>query len=332
MGFEHIIGQTDVKRILRETIAGERIGHAYLFYGADGIGRKTVAREFASLIMCTNPTPEGERCGSCEACVLNRTLTNPDYVFVDVPPQKSTIGVDAVRQMQDDMYTAPLYSKKKVYLINHAEKITPEAQNALLKTLEEPPVYVVILLICSNISLMLDTVKSRVTRVDFARYTNAEIAEALREKKISEEELSVICAYADGLIGRAKSYFEDTDADEIRDHLLRYIESTCTGKTRARIEAADYVIKEEARKEFVFFTLMSFYRDIAVSCRYGKRVKLQNVKEHGKIFEIGKKIGFYKAEACLLLLDETWKQIIQNVNYKLAVGNMFIKIQEVFYA
>lgn len=332
MGFEHIIGQKDVKRILREGISGDRVGHAYLFYGADGIGRKTVAREFSELIMCTNPDSKGDRCGRCEACVLNHALTNPDYVFVDIPPKKNTIGVDTIRQIQEDMYTAPLYSRKKVYVINRAEKMTSEAQNALLKTLEEPPSYVVIILICSNISLMLDTVKSRVTRIDFARYTNDEIADALRDKAVSPEELSVICAYADGLIGRAKSYFEDAEADEIRNSLFRLIENICTGRTLARVEAANYVIREESRKEFVFFTLMSFYRDIAMSCRYGKRVPLQNVKESGKIAEIGKKIGFYKAEACLTLLDAAWKQIIQNVNYKLAVGNMFIKIQEVFYA
>lgn len=330
MSFENIVGQKTIIELLEETIAQDRVGHAYLFYGADGIGKATVAEAFAKRLMCTAPEDSG-CCMKCEACVLNKNDTNPDLNIIDVPEGKASIGVKAIRDMQEHVITAPLYSAKKVYIIKHSDKMTVEAQNTLLKTLEEPPSYVVILLLCSNISLMLDTVKSRVNRLDFARYTDAEIQMVLERNMVDVPDDSGVFVYADGLPGRAISYFQDAEINRIRTELIDAIEKLTSGGAAERIRCTKYLSDLKTRKEFVFFTLLSFYRDIAQTARYGKHARLQNRQQAAAIAELARRIGFYKAEDCIAIIDRTWKRLKQNVNYDLAVSNMLIKIQEVLY-
>ena len=330
MSFRNIVGQKNVTEILEESIEHERIGHAYLFCGADGIGKYTVAEAFARAILCTD-LQENAPCMKCEACVLNQSGTNPDFQVIDVPAGKSSIGVKAIREMQEDMITAPLYSARKVYIIRHSDKMTVEAQNTLLKTLEEPPSYEVILLLCSNISLMLDTVKSRVNRLDFSRYTDAEIRRILELNLLDAGDDSGVLVYADGLPGRAIAYFQDGEINNIRAELMGVIETLASGGASGRIKCTKYISDLKDRKEFVFFTLLSFYRDIAQTARYGKYAELQNKQQTAAISALAGNIGFYKAEYCIEMIDRTWKRLKQNVNYDLAVSNMLIKIQEVLY-
>ena len=330
MSFQNIIGQKKVIETLRENAEKDRVGHAYLFCGADGIGKYTVAKAFSRLIQCTAPVG-GEPCGLCEACLLNKSGTNPDRKVIEVPAGRASLGVESIRTLQEDVVTAPLYSRKKVYLIRNSEKMTVEAQNVILKILEEPPAYVVILLLCSNVSLMLDTVKSRVNRIDFARYTEQEIKSALALQLLDPGEDSVVFSYADGIIGRAISYFRDPEINEIRAELMGVIEGLARDGAAFRIKSAKYIARLKEKKEFVFFTLLSFFRDIAQLARYGSTVKLQNKRQASSIAEAAEQIGYYKAEMCLGIIDKTWRRLKQNVNYDLASGNMLIQLQEVLY-
>jgi DNA polymerase-3 subunit delta' len=167
MTFKDLIGQENVKNLLIESIQTGRVGHAYMFCGPEGIGRKTMAKCFAEVLTCNKDGTE--ICGLCEACVLNKSDTNPDIINIRRQEGKATIGVEDVRLVQDEISTAPQFGKYKVIIFENAEKMTVQAQNALLKTLEEPPQYIVLILISSNNSQILDTVKSRSVRIDFKR-------------------------------------------------------------------------------------------------------------------------------------------------------------------
>ena len=326
MSFQDIRGQENIKEILRDSVKSDRISHAYLFCGSEGIGKYTVAQSFAEMIMC--PAQE-KPCGNCKACVLNRNSSNPDLKIIDIPEKKTSIGVEPIRQMQEDVLTAPLYSEKKVYIIRHAEAMSTAAQNVLLKTLEEPPVYVVIILLCSNISLMLDTVKSRVNRLDFARYTDEEIRQALHDRMLDPGDDKVVFSYADGIVGRAISYFQDQEINEVRNKLLDMVSGLHKQSAEFRLSYTAYASRQKDYKDFLFFTLMSFYRDIAMLARYGKYVDIQNPRQLTVLNEAATDIGYYKALNCLDIINKTWMRIRQNTNYELAVGNMFIKLQEV---
>lgn len=328
MSFQNIRGQENIKEILKDSVVSGRVGHAYMFCGSEGIGKFTVARSFANMIMCGDSSC-GDSCDACKACLLNKNDSNPDLKIIDIPEKKTSIGVEPIRQMQEDVLTAPLYSNKKVYIIRHAEALSTAAQNVLLKTLEEPPVYVVIILLCSNISLILDTVKSRVNRLDFARYTDEEIRLALNDRLLDPGDDKVVFSYADGIIGRAISYFQDEEINEVRDKLLEVVSGLHREGAEFRINSTNYASKQKDYKEFLFFTLMSFYRDIAMLARYGKYAELQNPKQMTALNEVAGRVGYYKAVKCLEIINKTWLRIRQNTNYELALGNMFIKLQEV---
>ena len=328
MVFDDIIGQEKVVNILLDTIESGRIGHAYLFVGPDGIGRKSIAKRFSKLIMCMGEDPNrGRMCGKCVSCKLHTSGTNPDYKVISEAIGKNSISIDAIREMQDSMTRAPLYGRKSVYVINHAEKMTPQAQNALLKTLEEPPEYVVLILICSNVNLLLDTVKSRLSRIDFSRNTDSEIERILKDNGITPD--SMICSYADGIPGRALSFSDESDIGSVRKELIDIMTQLGNGGVSVRKKAAKVIDSYSDRKDFVFYTLLSIYRDSMIISRYAKKVKIQNGGYEQELYSLAHRLGFHKSKECIEIIDSTWKSIGRNVNFKLSCELMLINLQEV---
>ncbi len=180
MAFEQIIGNDDIKNLLENTLKKNNVLHSYLFCGIEGIGKFLFAKEFAKGILCMNN--ENAPCGLCKSCIEFETYNNPDFHIIDV--DKDSIKIDQIRIMNEKIFEKPISSKRKVYVINNSEKMTIAAQNSLLKTLEEPPEYATVILICNQENLLLPTVKSRCTRIDFHNLTNEEIEVYLKNNSI----------------------------------------------------------------------------------------------------------------------------------------------------
>lgn len=327
MVFDDITGQIKVKNILLDSFESGRTGHAYLFNGPEGIGRMSLAKRFAALVMCMgNDRERGQLCGKCVSCNLHKNSTNPDLIYITETSGKNTISIETIRDMQEMMTKAPLYGRKSFYVIDNAEKMTLQAQNALLKTLEEPPEYVVLILICSNISLLLDTVKSRLNRIDFTRNTDVEIKKILADNGKQPDDL--ICSYADGIPGRALGFEHDADIVTLRRSLSGLVSELINGGVRARKRAAKLLDDNNEKKEFIFYTLISIYRDIMVLARYGIKVRVQNVGLEEELYKTAGELGYHKAEISLEIVDKTWKSIGRNVNFKLSAELMLINLQE----
>ena len=162
MSFNNIIGNEKIKSYLQEFINNKAISHSYLFSGQDGIGKKLFAREFAKMILCLS---DNKPCNSCSSCIKFDSNNNPD--FLQIEPDGNSIKISQIREMQKNVYEKPILSNKKVFIIDESEKMTEEAQNSLLKTLEEPPEYMVIILISSNENKLLNTIKSRCLKINF---------------------------------------------------------------------------------------------------------------------------------------------------------------------
>ena len=161
--FKNLVGNENNKYILKETITKGNILHSYMFFGNEGIGKKIFALEFAKMILCENQ--KNSPCEKCKSCIEFDSNNNPDFFFIE--PDGNSIKIDQIRNMQKGMLEKPIISSKKVYIINNAETMTKESQNCLLKTLEEPQEYVVIILIVSDENSMLSTIKSRCTKIFF---------------------------------------------------------------------------------------------------------------------------------------------------------------------
>ena len=171
MAFEGIIGNNKIKQLLETSISTKKILHSYLFSGKEGIGKKLFAQEFAKYILC-----EDDR-----QIVQFEEGNHPDYTMIS--PDGNSIKIEQIRMLQTKIAEKPIESTKKVYVIDDAETMTKEAQNALLKTLEEPPEYGTIILICSNENMLLSTIKSRCTKISFCGLQKEELRNYIEEDR-----------------------------------------------------------------------------------------------------------------------------------------------------
>ena len=142
MSFNNIIGNNNVKKILTKSLNNNTVLHSYMFIGQQGIGKSLLAKQFAKMILCQNY--DLEECNNCKSCVEFDGGNNPDFIYIE--PDGKVIKIEQIREMQNKVVEKPVNSGKKVYIINDADLMTKEAQNCLLKTLEEPPEYIVIIL------------------------------------------------------------------------------------------------------------------------------------------------------------------------------------------
>lgn len=172
--FEKIIGNPEIKAYLQNTIKSKKIANSYMFIGNRGIGKKLFAREYAKNMMCLE---NGECNDKCNSCIKFNAGSNPDYY--ELTPENQKIKIDNIRQLQEKIAEKPIISNKKIYVIDDADLMTEESQNCLLKTLEEPPKYSTIILIVSNESKILPTIKSRCIKVNFNRLTESELKQYL---------------------------------------------------------------------------------------------------------------------------------------------------------
>ncbi len=178
--FDNIIGNNRNKQILKDIIENNNISHSYIFSGSSGIGKFLFAKEFAKAILCMNDTIRP--CNSCKSCISFENGNNMDIIVID--EQEETIKTDTIKELTKNILEKPIQSSKKVYIINNSENMTKEAQNSLLKTLEEPPEYAIIILVTSNENLLLNTIKSRCIKVFFENLSDSEIKQYFNRNSI----------------------------------------------------------------------------------------------------------------------------------------------------
>ena len=328
--FETLLGQEYVKRTLTDALATGRVGHAYLFCGPAGIGRKSFAAEFERAVMCTAPGADGEACGQCLSCRLMAAGNSPDYKLITGEEGKTGIGVETVRALEEDIVTAPTAGRRKIYVIDRSEKLTVQAQNARLKTIEEPPEYAMLILICANPSLLIDTVRSRVTRLDFARNTREEVLRAYGEKagksgaELTPEDKDLVAAYADGIIGRALQFTDFELFGQLREELFGAVGQLTAGGSRFFQSFVDALTSENAakNKEFVFFELTSYVRDAAMLARFGEGAALQNNKYRDDLIKLAGGLGRHGCARMLDRIADAWLCAGQNVNYRSVAVNL----------
>lgn len=219
MSFEDILGNNKVKDTLNKALKENHISHSYLFVGIDGIGKRLFAKEFARKLLCENQ----EEDKSCSSCIKLNSGNHPDFKQIE-PDEKGSIKIDMIRKMQEEISQKPIISTKKIYIINDSETMTEEAQNCLLKTLEEPPEYIVIILLTSNESKLLTTVKSRCLKIPMQEISKNDINIYLKQnyKDFIDENLIEMSI---GSIGRAIKLQEDKNIYQELSNLLNEIDT-----------------------------------------------------------------------------------------------------------
>lgn len=326
MNFNDVIGQSEVINRLKAQIKNNKIGHAFIFSGPKGIGKKTVAEIFASIVLCKNGSEDGN-CGTCRECRLFRGGSNPD--FYHIKTEKNSIGVEEIRSMQKDVYIKPLYSPKKVYLIEEAEKMTVQAQNCLLKTLEEPPLYAIIIMTTSNCQSLLETIRSRSVIYNFKKNTFYEVKKYLIDnKKADINEASFIASYADGVIGKAKELLESSEFKELREKTIGILLKLNESNLKDIFFAYDFFEENKEKIQEILDIMLIFYRDVLVAKKFGNEKMLINLDKKDIILKNLNNFSTEKIYKNIEVINDFGNNIKKNVNYQLAVEVMLMKLQE----
>ena len=293
--FETILGNEKNKQVLQKSIQNNTISHSYMFIGIEGIGKKMIAKEFAKKILCLNKTLDNG-C-NCKSCIEFDSNNNPDFLVIE--PDGNSIKIEEIRNLQKMIQEKPIISNKKVYIIDNAYLMTKEAQNCLLKTLEEPPEYTVIILIGSNENLFLTTIKSRCMILHFDKISNEEMKRYLKYNleinQINEEMLDMF----QGCIGKAINL---KDKQEEYKSIYEFIENL--GKVDL-IELYNYAKPIYKFKEEIFEVL-----------DYINILLLKKAKQQ------------YIYADCINIVEETKKRLKQNGNYDMCIDNMIFNLKD----
>ena len=231
---EKVLGQNHIYEHFRKAVAAGKISHAYILHGERGVGKLEIAKEVAKAIQCEKNAPEindktGEACNECKSCGQAESGNQPDIKLIY--PMKKTLGVDDIReQINDDASIKPYASPYKIYIIPASDNMTVQAQNALLKTIEEPPKYVVFILLAANVDQFLPTILSRCVMLNVRTVEDEKIAEALRnEFGVGEYDARVAASFAGGNIGKAKKLLESDSFKEAKDSVSEIIRNNANG-------------------------------------------------------------------------------------------------------
>ena len=323
-GFDDIEGQKDVITHFKNAIKLNRLSHAYILNGERGMGKKTVARAFSMTLMCEK---HGESpCMECRSCKQIMTDNNPDVRWV-THDKPNVISVDDIRrQINGDVQIKPYSSDYKIYIADDADKMNQAAQNALLKTIEEPPSYVVILLLTVNKDMLLSTILSRCVSMELRPLGKKQVEKYLVEKAgIADYRAREIADFAGGNIGKAIRLASSDDFMELKESVVRVTKNI--GKmTAADINAA---IKEitsyKDNIEEYLDLLLAWYRDVLIykSCG-GKSINIQEkIIFSDYISRIKQQAEAYTYEAIERIFTE-----LDGINGKLRVNVNFDMIME----
>jgi len=221
MNFKTIIGNQKNKELLKKVIQSNQISHSYMFVGIEGIGKLLFAKAFSHMLLCMEES-NSKPCDKCKSCVEFLSNNHPDYYELNT--DENTIKIEQIRMLQSKILEKPIVANRKVYIINDADKMTKEAQNCLLKTLEEPPEYVCIILIVSNENMILNTIKSRCTKIQFQPVEEAQLKRFLEENYEINSISSAYLKSSQGSIAKALRMNENVELYKEIDKVFYHLE------------------------------------------------------------------------------------------------------------
>ena len=260
-GFRDIIGHEQIKEHLQNAITMDKISHAYIINGPDKSGKKMLAEAFAMALQCETGGTDG--CMECHSCKQAMNHNQPDIIYVS-HEKPNTISVDDIRsQVNNDIGIKPYSSKYKIYIVDEAEKMNVQAQNALLKTIEEPPAYAVILLLTTNADTFLPTILSRCVTLNIKVVPDEKIKKFLmKEYQIPDYQADVCVAFAQGNVGKAIQLAVSSDFNELKAAVLQLMKRLDDIEIYEMGAAIKQINEYKLTINDYFDLMMIWYRDI----------------------------------------------------------------------
>ena len=309
MYFEKIRGQRFAKKYLSNSIKSNMISHAYMFEGPSGVGKNTMARELAATLLD-----------------MENLFNSPDYI--EITPDGNSIKIAQIRKLQSDILVKP-YKSYKIYVIDEAQKMTVEAQNALLKTLEEPPKYAIIILITNNKESLLDTIKSRCEIIKFTPIPLVEVADYLTQTGVDKNRASLLANFSRGSMQKAIELSESEDFHIMRDEVQKYVETFLTGSMLDIMDIQNSIEKYKDNITNVLDLLVNYFRDIMMVKENVDSSMIINLDRLVFIKNMSTKITYSQLSKIIDIIEETKTKLRSNCNFNISIQVMTLNIYEV---
>lgn len=309
MYFEDIIGQEFAKKYLTNSLRKNKINHAYMFEGINGIGKKKFAGELAKILLSSENVD-----------------SSPDYININA--DGSSIKIAQIRKLQTDIIIKP-HKEYKIYIINEAEKMTIEAQNALLKTLEEPPEYAIIILITNNKEQLLDTIKSRCEIIKFLPISLLDLKKYLIDRGIEDQRAQLLSVFSRGSIEKALELSESADFAIMREDIQSYIQTILDKKIIDILEIPANMDKYKKEIMSILDIFVNYFRDIMILKENVDKSMIINADKIVFIQNMSKKITYSQVSKIIDIIEDTKTKIRSNCNFNISIQVMALNIYEV---
>ena len=325
--FTDIIGQEQLKEHLQNAIATKKVSHAYIINGERSSGKEFIARIFAMALQCERG--EIEPCGECHSCKQALSSNQPDIVYVS-HEKPNTIGVEDIRaQINGDIAIKPYSSPRKIYIMNEGEKMTVQAQNALLKTLEEPPEYAVILILTTHVEALLPTILSRCVVLNMKPVSDALVKKYLMEELAVPDYKANICvAFARGNIGKAKLLASSEEFEKVRDEAITLVKYINDMEVNEIVKAIKKITEYKFDVNDYLDILSAWYRDVLLFKATKDVNSLIFKEEIQQIMRVSDRSTYEGIETIVNALQQAKRRLEANVNFDLTMELLLLTIKE----
>lgn len=325
--FDEIIGHEKVKEHLRNAVKLNKISHAYIINGMQGSGKNMIADIFSKTLQCEKggETP----CNVCHSCIQAESGNHPDIIRI-THEKPASIGVEDVReQLVGDIQIRPYSGRYKIYIIDDADKMTVQAQNAILKTIEEPPEYGIIMLLTENADGLLPTILSRCVRLELTPVQDSLIKEHLMQKfGIPEYDARFAAAFARGCVGRAEAVINSEVFVGIKEnalHMLKYVSDMTVGEL---INSVKSINDYKGNINDYLDLLAMWYRDVLLF-KSTNDANLLIFKDELKTIRRQASVSSYEGiQTVLTSIDKAKKRLNANVSFELVMELLFLTMKE----
>ena len=326
-GFNDIYGQDAIKEYMGNVLETRQVSHAYIIAGEKDSGKEFIARIFARALQCEKGGTQP--CGECHSCRQALSGNHPDIIRV-VHEKPGSIGVEDIRgQVNNDIVIKPYYGPYKIYIINEGEKMTVQAQNALLKTIEEPPAYAVIMLLTENAEVLLPTIRSRCVMMKLRNIKDQLVKKYLMEQlEVPDYKADVCVAFAQGNMGKAimlahSEYFNEIKEEAV--HLLRNIDEMTVPDL---MEAVKRCMAYKLEINDYLDIIAVWYRDVLIY-KATKNVDRVVFSDQMKAIKArASKSSYEGIENILDAIEKAKARMKANVNFELTMELLLLTIKE----
>lgn len=325
-GFKDVIGQKSVVAHMKKALQLHTVSHAYILNGEKGMGKKLLADIFSTALQCEKGGDEP--CMECHSCKQSAGRNHPDIKWI-THEKPASISVDEIReQLVNDMGIKPYSGKYKIYIIDEGEKMTPSAQNTLLKTIEEPPAYGIVIILTANREMLLQTILSRCVSLNLRAIDSKDIKSYLMERvSIPDYRADMAAKFAGGNLGKAIEIASSEDFNQMKDDVVR------TMKNIDRMSAADInqTVKELAsykdNMDGYLSLVITWFRDVLLHKASPDGASLVFREEEAAIRKQASWATYEGLEEIFREIDELKGRLKSNVNFDISMELLFIKIR-----